>query len=112
MPPRPSKRRRKVYAVRVWHTRFRLRMRLAFAEHRTYDAVRLLKMAADHEGATEKHPVTPGAVRPARELLGDLLMEMHEPKEALIAYRQVLSVAPGRRNATRGVAEAERANGK
>jgi tetratricopeptide (TPR) repeat protein len=84
---------------------------VAFAEHRTYDALRLLRMAADHEDAAEKHSVTPGAVRPARELLGDLLMEMHEPKEALRAYRQVLAVAPGRRNALRGAAEAERAAG-
>jgi len=81
---------------------------VAFAEHRNYDALRLLRMAADHEDAAEKHSVTPGAVRPARELLGDLLMEMHEPKEALRAYRQVLTVAPERRNALRGVAEAER----
>ncbi len=81
---------------------------MAFAEHRNYDALRLLRMAADHEDAAEKHSVTPGAVRPARELLGDLLMEMHEPKEALRAYRQVLTVAPERRNALRGVAEAER----
>jgi tetratricopeptide (TPR) repeat protein len=81
---------------------------LAFAEHRTYDAVRLLRMAADHEDAAEKHSVTPGAVRPARELLGDLLMEMKQPKEALLAYRQVLTEAPGRRNAVRGAAEAER----
>jgi len=44
-------------------------------------------------------------VRPARELHGDLLMEMDEPKEALIAYRLVLSVARG--GETReGVAEA------
>jgi tetratricopeptide (TPR) repeat protein len=84
---------------------------VAFAEHRTYDALRLLRMAADHEDAAEKHSVTPGAVRPARELLGDLLMEMHEPKEALRTYRQVLTVAPGRRNALRGLAEAERAAG-
>jgi tetratricopeptide (TPR) repeat protein len=84
---------------------------VAFAEHRTYDALRLLRMAADHEDAAEKHSVTPGAVRPARELLGDLLMEMHEPKEALRAYRQVLTVAPGRRNALQGAAEAERAAG-
>jgi hypothetical protein len=40
-----------------------------------------------------------------------MLMEMHEPKEALRAYKQVLSVAPGRRNALRGAAEAERAAG-
>ncbi len=84
---------------------------VAFAEHRTYDALRLLHMAADHEDATEKHSVTPGAVRPARELFGVLLMEMHQPKEALIAYRQVLAVAPGRRNALKGAAEAERMAG-
>ena len=81
---------------------------LAFAEHRTYDALRLLRMAADHEEATEKHSVTPGAIRPARELLGDLLMEMHQSKEALAAYQKVLALAPGRRNAMRGMAEAGR----
>src|SRR6266481_4470885 len=84
---------------------------VAIAEHRTYDALRLLRMAADHEDAAEKHSVTPGAVRPARELFGVLLMEMHQPKEALIAYRQVLAVAPGRRNALKGAAEAERMAG-
>ena len=63
-------------------------------------------MAADHEDAAEKHAVTPGAIRPARELLGDLLMEMNRPKEALTAYRQVLIVAPRRRNALKGAAEA------
>jgi tetratricopeptide (TPR) repeat protein len=84
---------------------------VAFAEHRTYDALRLLRMAADHEDAAEKHPVTPGAVRPARELLGDLLMEMHQPKEALVAYQKVLAVAPGRRNAVGGAAEAARMAG-
>jgi hypothetical protein len=63
-------------------------------------------MAADHEDAAEKHPVTPGAVRPARELLGDLLMAMHQPKEALVAYQKVLALAPGRRNAVGGPAEA------
>jgi tetratricopeptide (TPR) repeat protein len=81
---------------------------LAFAEHRIDDALRMMRMAADHEDATEKNSVTPGAIRPARELLGDLLMEMHEPKEALAAYRQVLLVAPGRHNAVTAAAEAAR----
>jgi hypothetical protein len=84
---------------------------LAFAEHRTYDALRLLRLAADQEDAAEKHSVTPGAIRPVRELLGDLLMEMHQPKEALFAYRQVLTVAPGRRNALKGETEATRMAG-
>jgi len=84
---------------------------VALAEHRTYDAFRLLRMAADHEDATEKHAVTPGAIRPARELLGDLLMEMNRPKEALTAYQQVLITAPGRRNALKGATEAARLAG-
>src|SRR6266849_2108455 len=49
--------------------------------------------------------------RPARELFGVLLMEMHQPKEALIAYRQVRAVAPESRNALKGAAEAERMAG-
>jgi tetratricopeptide (TPR) repeat protein len=84
---------------------------IAFAEHRTRDAYRMLRLAADHEDATEKHPVTPGAVRPARELLGDLLMELHEPKEALEAYQKALAVAPGRRNSMKGAEEAAKLAG-
>jgi tetratricopeptide (TPR) repeat protein len=84
---------------------------VAFAEHRTRDAYRMLRLAADHEDATEKHSVTPGAVRPARELLGDLLLELNEPKEALEAYRRVLVGTPGRRNATRGAEEAAKLAG-
>jgi tetratricopeptide (TPR) repeat protein len=84
---------------------------VAFAEHRTYDAFRLLRMAADHEDATEKHAVTPGAIQPARELLGDLLMEMNRPKEALTAYQQVLITAPGRKKTLKGAAEATRMAG-
>jgi tetratricopeptide (TPR) repeat protein len=38
------------------------------------------------EDKTEKHPVTPGAVIPARELLGDMLLQMNEPAKALEAY--------------------------
>jgi tetratricopeptide (TPR) repeat protein len=81
---------------------------LAFEEHRISDAVRMLELAADHEDEAEKHSVTPGAIRPARELLGDLLMELHQPKEALAAYQKVLVAAPGRRNAAKGVDEAAR----
>jgi tetratricopeptide (TPR) repeat protein len=84
---------------------------IAFAEHRTRDAYRMLRLAADHEDATEKHPVTPGAVRPARELLGDLLLELHEPKEALEAYQKALAAAPGRRNAMKGAEQAAKLAG-
>ncbi len=81
---------------------------LAFEEHRISDAVRMLELAADHEDDAEKHAVTPGAIRPARELLGDLLMELRLPKEALAAYQKVLDAAPERRNAAKGAAQAAR----
>jgi tetratricopeptide (TPR) repeat protein len=81
---------------------------VAIVEHRTSDAVRMLELAADHEDEAEKHAVTPGAIRPARELLGDLFMELRQPKEALTAYKKVLVAAPGRRNALEGAVEATR----
>jgi len=81
---------------------------LAFEEHRISDAVRMLELAADHEDDAEKHAVTPGAIRPARELLADLLMELGQPKAALAAYQKVLATAPGRAKAAKGVAEATR----
>jgi len=81
---------------------------LAFVEHRNSDAVRMLELAANHEDDAEKHAVTPGTILPARELLGDLLMELRQPKAALTEYKKVLAAAPGRRNAAKGAAEAER----
>jgi tetratricopeptide (TPR) repeat protein len=79
---------------------------IAFAEHRTQDAMRELQLAADREDASEKNSVTPGAVLPARELLGDLLLELHQPEKARLAYDRVLVVAPGRYNALRGARRA------
>jgi hypothetical protein len=45
-----------------------------------------MRAAADHEDQTEKHVVVPGPILPARELLGDLLMELGQPAEALSQY--------------------------
>jgi hypothetical protein len=50
--------------------------------------------------------VTPGAVLPARELLGDMLLETHHPDEALTAYEAVLRDSPGRFNALAGASRA------
>jgi len=65
-----------------------------------------MKMAADMEDKTEKHPVTPGEIIPARELLADLYMEMHQPLKALEAYRLDLATHPNRYNGLQGVAKA------
>ena len=74
-------------------------------------AITLMKAAADAEDATEKHPVTPGPVIPARELLGELFLEMDRPALALTAFEQDLKRHPNRRNAMIGLAMAkEKAN--
>ncbi len=69
---------------------------LAYAEGKKDEAVRLMTAAADLDDATEKHPVTPGAILPAREQLGEMLLEMERPVEALAAYEASLKRAPRR----------------
>lgn len=69
---------------------------LAFAQGRTDSAVAQMRDAARREDATEKSAVTPGPLAPARELLGDMLMELHRPREALVEYRATLRKEPNR----------------
>jgi len=56
------------------------------AENRADEALGLMRDAADLEDRNDKHPVTPGRILPARELLGDMLMELKRPGEALKEY--------------------------
>jgi len=71
-------------------------------------AIVSLRAAADEEDAVEKLPVTPGPVVPAREQLGELLVDLKRPDEALSEFRTALTFAPGRRGALVGaVAAAE-----
>ncbi|MGH9657554.1 MAG: tetratricopeptide repeat protein, partial [Bryobacteraceae bacterium] len=79
---------------------------IAFAEGKKDDGLRLLRIAADHEDAVDKHPVTPGALLPVREILADLLLESGASAEALREYQAVLKIAPRRFNATAGAARA------
>ncbi|MCK7497833.1 MAG: hypothetical protein MZW92_49125 [Comamonadaceae bacterium] len=48
---------------------------VARAEGKQEEALALMRAAADREDKTEKHPVTPGPIVPARELLGEMLLE-------------------------------------
>ena len=66
---------------------------------RQEEAVALMREAADAEDSLEKLPVTPGPIVPAREQLGQLLLDLHRPKEALVALMQALKDAPNRRTA-------------
>ena len=79
---------------------------VAFAEDRNDDAVLLMRSAVDLEESTEKHPVTPGQVVPARELLGDLYMALRQPSLALHEYEKVLVSTPNRFNAVYNAARA------
>ncbi|HZJ59770.1 MAG TPA: hypothetical protein VFD24_05815, partial [Chitinophagaceae bacterium] len=62
-------------------------------------ALELMKEAADLEDRSEKHPVTPGEVIPARELYGEMLLEMNKPTLALENFELDLKTHPNRFNA-------------
>lgn len=66
------------------------------------EALSLMREAADQEDSVEKHPVTPGNVLPARELLGDMLVLQNRPKEAIVAYQAALKISPNRFNSLYG----------
>lgn len=79
---------------------------LAHVEGRREESLRLMRAAAELDDATDKHPVTPGALLPAREQLGELLLELKQPAEALNEFETSLRDAPGRFNGLYGAARA------
>jgi tetratricopeptide (TPR) repeat protein len=79
---------------------------LSHAQGRDADALSELTQASDLEASMEKSPVTPGAIVPARELLGDLLWELNRPAQALKAYEQTLATDPNRLRSVYGAAKA------
>jgi tetratricopeptide (TPR) repeat protein len=68
--------------------------------------------AADKEETVEKHPITPGPLIPARELLGDILVVHGKHAEALAAYEKTLEREPNRERTLYSAAKAARAAGK
>jgi tetratricopeptide (TPR) repeat protein len=75
---------------------------IKLAEGRKDDAIFLMTEAADLEEATAKHPVTPGEVLPARELLADMYLQLNQPARALDAYELDLKSHPNRFNGLYG----------
>jgi tetratricopeptide (TPR) repeat protein len=69
---------------------------IALAQGRRDEALQTLRAAADREDSTEMDPVTPAHVISARQLLGDMLLEIHEPEQALQAFEAALKREPGR----------------
>jgi tetratricopeptide (TPR) repeat protein len=79
---------------------------LALAEGQAADAVAMMRKAADREDATEKSAVTPGPIAPARELLGEMLIETKDYAGALQAFQGTLKKEPNRFRAIYGAAKA------
>ena len=77
-----------------------------YAEGKGDEALAMMRAAAELEESTEKHNITPGPLALARELLGDLLLELRQPAEARRAYETALQAAPNRFKALHGVAKA------
>ena len=74
-------------------------------------ALELMQQAADLEDATEKHPVTPGEVLPAREMLADMYFAMQQPAKALEVYEADMKRHPNRFNALYGAGLAAEKSG-
>ena len=74
-------------------------------------AIALSKAAATLEASMDKHPATPGAVLPARELHADLLLELDDPAAALQAYTETLRSDPNRVRSILGMARAAERTG-
>ena len=60
------------------------------------EAVRLMRQAADAEDSTDKAAISPGPLAPAREMLGDMLLELNRPAEALTELEAVMKKEPNR----------------
>jgi hypothetical protein len=85
---------------------------LARARGKNDEALQQMRQAAELEEKVGKHPVTPGSVLPARELLGDLYLELDRPREALAEYEASLVSTPNRLRSLEGAARAAELSGE
>jgi tetratricopeptide (TPR) repeat protein len=96
------------FATYIEVDRLILSGRIAQAQGDAASAVDRTREAADLELTVEKHVVTPGALLPPNEALGDLLMEQGRPADALLAYERSLEIWPNRYNSLLGAARGAR----
>lgn len=85
---------------------------LAEAEGDRATAAARMQQSAELEASMSKHPITPGEILPAGELLGDLMMLHGKPNEALAAYQSALDRSPNRLNSLYGAGKAAEALGE
>ncbi len=84
---------------------------LAFAEGDPEGALAAMRAVAEQEDGTEKNAITPGPLTPARELLGELLLELKRPSEALKEFETTLTKEPNRFRSLYGAAESAKLAG-
>jgi tetratricopeptide (TPR) repeat protein len=75
---------------------------IVYQEGGKIEALKIMQKAAELESSTEKHPVTPGEILPARELLADMLFDMGRYREAQTEYETALERSPNRFNSLYG----------
>jgi tetratricopeptide (TPR) repeat protein len=56
----------------------------------------MMRTAVTMDDAADKHPVTPGSIIPTRDLLGQMLIELNRPAEAIPEYEKLLAKEPNR----------------
>ena len=69
---------------------------MLLAEGKATEALADDARGGDMEDATEKAAVTPGPIKPARELLAEMLMQVKRPAEALVEYEATMAKEPNR----------------
>jgi hypothetical protein len=84
---------------------------ITLAEGKREEALGQMRAAAEHEDRTDKNNVTPGVILPARELLGEMLLELKQPAQAMVEFEATLRTAPNRFNALSGAARAAKLSG-
>jgi hypothetical protein len=83
----------------------------ALAQGKNEDALRQMQGAAEMEDRTEKSAITPGPLAPARELLGEMWLQMNDPVKALEQFELTLQKEPGRFRALYGAARSAQLSG-
>jgi hypothetical protein len=83
----------------------------ALVAGKTEEALQQMHTAAELEDGTEKSAVTPGPLSPARELLGEMLLQMDQPSKALEQFEETLKREPRRFRSLYGAAHAAGLNG-
>lgn len=99
------------WALQVEIQELGVRAWAALAEGKKEEGLQQMKSAAELEDGTEKSAVTPGPLAPARELLGEMLLEVNEPAQALQQFEATLKKEPGRFRALYGAAHAAQLTG-